>query len=160
MLNVEKYIEGGIVENYVLGIADEQEKHELEALLPLHPELRAAVQLFETDLERHALENAVHPPEKVWNGIRRRIETERLYTNGNGRHNGNGNGNGETFIPIESESSNHIRVHKFWRYVFITVFILSKIFLFFAIYFYFMYKEAAKERDKLQKIQQHIEIGK
>ena len=156
MLNIEEYISEGIVESYVLGIADERERHELERLLPLYPELQSAVQAFEADLERCALENAAHPPVKVWNAVQRRIQTERSRKGGN--H--NGNGTGETFIPIVSESSDHIRVHKFWRIAFITVFILSKIFLFLAIYYYFMYKEATKERDKLQQHTTHVVPGK
>lgn len=152
MLNVEQYISGGIVESYVLGIADEQEKRELEALLPLYPELRTAVHVFETDLEYYVLKNAIHPPEKVWNAIQRRTQRDRSYTNGHSI----GNGHSETFIPIVSESNNHIRVHKFWRPAFIAVFILSKIFLFLAIYYYFMYKEATKEIDKLQHHTVHV----
>lgn len=149
MLNVEQYISGGIVESYVLGIADEQEKREMERLLLLHPELRTAVRVFEADLERHTLENAIHPPEKVWNALQRRIQKERSYTNG--RHNGNSHSHGETFIPIVSESTDQIRVHKFWRPAFIIVLVLFKIFFFLAVYYYFMYKEAAKERDRLQQ---------
>lgn len=148
MMNVKQYLSSGIVESYVLGIAGEQEKLEFEALLPLYPELLTAVRAFEATLEHNALQNAVQPPAKVWNAVRRRIQTGHSHTNGN--H--NGNGNGETYIPIVSESNNHIRVHKYWRPAFIAVFILSKIFLFLAIYYYFMYREASRERDKLQHI--------
>lgn len=155
MLNVEQYISGGIVESYVLGIADEQEKRELEALLPLYPELRTAIELFEADLERSVLQHAIAPPQKVWNAIRRRIQ-EPPHSNTSR----NGNGKGETFIPIVSESNDHIRVHKYWRYAFIGIFILSKIFLFFMLYYYFMYKEAAKERNSAQETLQHIRPGR
>lgn len=34
----------------------------------------------------------------------------------------------------------HIRVRKYWRYIFITVFVLSKIFLATSIYFFLEYK--------------------
>jgi|GEM_PF-3370875 len=45
-------------------------------------------------------------------------------------------------VTVIDASSSHIRVHKSWRWVFIGLFILSKIFLFFAIYYFVMYRIA------------------
>lgn len=145
MIDVEKYISEGIVESYALGIANEQETREFEKLLPLYPELRKALFNFENMLEKNAVANAVSPPAGAWSGIQRGIPRERLHSNGGSR----ANGNKDHFIPVTPAPSNQIRVHKFWRYAFITVFILSKIFLCLAIYYYMLYKNELKQNEQL-----------
>ncbi len=48
----------------------------------------------------------------------------------------------KNMVTVIEASSSHIRVHKSWRWVFIGLFILSKVFLFFAIYYFVMYRIA------------------
>ncbi len=55
-----------------------------------------------------------------------------------------------SFIEVEGTSS-HIRVHKIWRWVFGVVFILGKIFLIFAIYFYLENRHAQQEIEQLKR---------
>ena len=61
-MNIQEYISSGIVESYVLGLADAGERAEFEQLCKKHPELVKARELFEESLEKHALANAVAPP--------------------------------------------------------------------------------------------------
>lgn len=61
-MNIKEYISSGIVESYVLGLADASERAEFEQLCKKHPELVKARELFEESLEKHALTNAVTPP--------------------------------------------------------------------------------------------------
>jgi anti-sigma-K factor RskA len=61
-VNIQEYISSGIVESYVLGLADASERTEFEQLCKKHPELVKARELFEESLEKHALANAVTPP--------------------------------------------------------------------------------------------------
>jgi hypothetical protein len=51
-------------------------------------------------------------------------------------------------------SSTHIRVHKYWRLAFLVVFILSKIFLGFLIYYIIKFHEAKAEMKELQNQRQ------
>jgi anti-sigma-K factor RskA len=64
-VNVQEYIESGIIESYVMGLASEPERAEFERLCTLHPELLAARKKFEERLEGYASENAVIPPPEV-----------------------------------------------------------------------------------------------
>ena len=60
-MDIEAYISSGIIESYVLGMADAQEILELEQLKSTHPEIKAAIDSFEASLEATALSNAVAP---------------------------------------------------------------------------------------------------
>jgi hypothetical protein len=58
---------------------------------------------------------------------------------GNGSTAKKGTGKAIEDLPYIADTS-HIRVRKYWRYVFILVFILSKVFLATSIYFFLEYK--------------------
>lgn len=60
-MDIKAYIESGIIESYVLGIADEQERAELEQLSGQYPEIRAAIDAFEVSLEQTAMATAIKP---------------------------------------------------------------------------------------------------
>ena len=60
-MDIEEYISSGIIESYVLGLADAQEVVELEQLKSIHPEIKAAIDSFEASLEMTALSNAIAP---------------------------------------------------------------------------------------------------
>ena len=60
-MNIQEYISSGIVESYVLGLADAGERAEFEQLCRKYPELVRAREQFEEQLEKHALANAVKP---------------------------------------------------------------------------------------------------
>jgi anti-sigma-K factor RskA len=64
-VNVQEYIESGIIESYVMGLASEPERAEFERLCTQYPELVAARRKFEERLEGYASENAVPPPPEV-----------------------------------------------------------------------------------------------
>lgn len=64
-MNVQEYIESGIIESYVMGLASESERAEFERLCSEYPELVAARRKFEESLEGYASENAVTPPPEV-----------------------------------------------------------------------------------------------
>jgi len=58
-MNIKEYIQSGIIESYVLGLADAEERAELEQLRMQHPEIGQAIQAFEKELEASASRNAV-----------------------------------------------------------------------------------------------------
>jgi anti-sigma-K factor RskA len=58
-MNIKEYIQSGIIESYVLGLADAEESAELEQLRMQHPEIEQAIRAFEQELERSATQNAV-----------------------------------------------------------------------------------------------------
>ena len=64
-MNVQEYIESGIIESYVMGLASESERAEFERLCSQYPELVVARKKFEESLEGYASENATPPPPEV-----------------------------------------------------------------------------------------------
>ena len=132
-------MQSGIVESYALGLATPIEREEFEQLVPHYPELKVALSDFEYQLELFALDNEEPPPPEVRERIQARIRdipAVRPSRRGNGR---NREQRGANYLHVET-SSNHIRVHKAWKTLFIVIFILSKIFLALAIYFFLEYR--------------------
>jgi anti-sigma-K factor RskA len=72
-VNVKEYIQSGIVESYVLGLATDAERQEFEQVTTDYPEVAAARDAFERSLEEQLLQDAVAPPafvkEKVFHII-------------------------------------------------------------------------------------------
>jgi anti-sigma-K factor RskA len=82
-LNIQEYISSGIVESYVLGLADEAERAEFEQMCALHPEVRAAREAFEIQLEQHVMADAAVPSQHVRETILYQVFSEQpVQTNG------------------------------------------------------------------------------
>jgi anti-sigma-K factor RskA len=75
-VNIQEYISSGIVESYVLGLADQQDRAEFERMCSAHAEVRRARELFELALEEQALSNAVTPSKNIRSKIFSEIEIE------------------------------------------------------------------------------------
>ena len=138
-MNIELYIQSGIVESYVLGLATPTEREEFDQLVPHYPELKVALSDFEYQLELFAIDNEEPPPPEVRERIQARIQdipAVRPSKNGNGR---GGARKGSSYLHVET-SSNHIRVHKAWKTILVVIFILSKIFLALAIYYFLEFR--------------------
>jgi len=68
-VNVQDYIQSGIIESYLLGMANEQEAAELMQLSRQHPEIKQAIDSFEASLEATAFANAVPAPAPIKNNL-------------------------------------------------------------------------------------------
>lgn len=75
-MNVQEYISSGIVESYVLGLANQEERAEFERMCAAHAEVRKARELFEISLEEQAMLNAVKPSTSVKSKIFAELEIE------------------------------------------------------------------------------------
>lgn len=150
------YIDSGILETFVMGCASAKEAEEVLYMAEQYPEIKDALRRLETDMEAIALNMAITPPPAVWPKIQNRIEelTLRtphepvLYTDAPCKPK-NPPADDSQLIAIEGEST-HMRIHKVWRWVFLGVFILGKIFLGFAIYYFIQKVNAERKIEKLQ----------
>ncbi|HYG49935.1 MAG TPA: cupin domain-containing protein [Flavobacteriales bacterium] len=61
MSSVKEYIESGILEMYLLGMASEKEAIEVEKMAALHEEVRNEMNAIATAIEKQAMETAVEP---------------------------------------------------------------------------------------------------
>jgi anti-sigma-K factor RskA len=64
-VNLTDYISSGIVESYVLGLADEAERAEFERMCAAHEEVRAARHAFELSLEKQVRAGSFLPPQHI-----------------------------------------------------------------------------------------------
>lgn len=153
---MQEYINSGILEAYVLGCASEEEARDVLRMKQQHPEVNEALRELEIDMERMAGHMAITPPPGVWDRIEQDIHEITLrqplepaiYREAEPK----------TppppptpdYISIESQNT-HMRIHKSWKWVFAAVFVLGKIFLGFAIYYYFESRQAKQQVEDLRQ---------
>ncbi len=61
-MDIQEYIASGVVESYVLGVADAAEGAEVERLMNEYSEVKKAIDEFSNAMEDYAIRNAVQPP--------------------------------------------------------------------------------------------------
>ncbi|MBS0025692.1 hypothetical protein ACTJJ0_09060 [Chitinophaga sp. 22321] len=132
-MELKFYIESGIIESFVLGLASEAEVEELEHMRKLYPELNTEVEFVERRLERAAFDEPAMPPVEVRDRVLQKIRWEQGHAYSDPASN-------YTFINIQPKDGNHITVHRWWKIFFIIFFIMSKVFLFLAIFYYLKYR--------------------
>ena len=157
-MNIELYIQSGIVESYVLGLASSGEISEFEQLLPHYPELKEALSDFEYNLELFAIDHEITPPPGTREKIEARLRetpairrTVRIGGSKRGAGSGDGSGGEPDYLRVEASRSDQIKVHKYWRTVFVIIFILSKILLALSIYYFLEYRHAEKQVRQLEQ---------
>lgn len=62
-MDIQAYIQSGVIESYVLGLASAEEIAEVDRMRVQHPEVEQAINDFSTALEDQLLENAIPPPD-------------------------------------------------------------------------------------------------
>jgi anti-sigma-K factor RskA len=75
-VNIQDYISSGIIESYVLGLADPEERREFEHLAQEYPELHEAREAFELSLETNMQFANLTPPAQIKSKIFSEIEME------------------------------------------------------------------------------------
>jgi anti-sigma-K factor RskA len=103
-VDTQAYIQSGIIEAYVLGLASGEEIREVEAYAARYAEIRKAITDFEIALERQVLENAVPPPASLKEKVMAALEQEKEQS---GRTNGtatpkDGKGQSQTATKVVS----------------------------------------------------------
>lgn len=75
-MDTKAYIESGVIESYVLGLASPDEAAELEMLCTQYPSVQEAVDNFATLMEDQFLHNAVPPPPEVRSRLMQQLSGE------------------------------------------------------------------------------------
>lgn len=68
-MNIQAYIESGILEEYVLGTVTPQEKQEVECMSHIYPEIKEELLRTESALEEYALKHQATPPPSLKDSI-------------------------------------------------------------------------------------------
>ncbi|PWK26793.1 hypothetical protein LV89_02302 [Arcicella aurantiaca] len=153
-MNTQAYIESGILEAYLIGIASDDDVKEVEAMQTTYPEISLALNNLQTDIIQHFNTSAITPPPVLRDELMlKKPQTEvkkwdftQQGTNAQQENRDSKN----NYVEVEFDNT-HIKVHKYWRPAFIGVFILSKVFLILALYFYFKSDSLQQENLRLKQ---------
>lgn len=153
-MDTHQYIASGVLEAYLLGLASEEEQHEVQQMKVIYPEISAALNELEVAIESYCLENAVPPPTGTWELIEARTTSREI------KKRESLTDDSQTAEPTPEKpdylevafSDTYIRVHKYWRIAFAVVFILSKIFLIAGLYYYFKADSQNQEIERLKTV--------
>lgn len=77
LLDLQNYIDSGIIESYLLGLASADDIVLLERMRYIYPELETEIAMAEYRLQRIIEEGGVTPPAIVWNKIAAQISWEK-----------------------------------------------------------------------------------
>jgi mannose-6-phosphate isomerase-like protein (cupin superfamily) len=72
-MNFKEYISGGIIEEYCLGLLNEEESRSVEQYALVYPEVKHEIESFMQALERYALDYSVATPEHLKNNTAKLI---------------------------------------------------------------------------------------
>lgn len=154
-MNSKDYISSGIIESFVLGLASVEEQEQLFRMAQQNPDIAEALRQAELKFERIGLQNAMPPPQDTWAKIHQSMEDLRMQERpaennpiSDARHDDR-RIPPYTVINVQNPN-NRIIVHKYWRPVFILVFILSKIFLALALFYYFENDKVKSQNEQLK----------
>jgi hypothetical protein len=156
--SIKEFIESGVLEAYVTGSASADEEQEVLRMKKQYPQVKDALTELELDMEELARRIAIPPPLNMWNRIEGELKelatiNNRTSTFDNKQYDYRPHENKEhQYINVEAEST-HMRIHKNWKWVFAAVFILGKIFLAAAIYFYLENRQA---QQNIQELKQQV----
>lgn len=136
-MDLENYIESGIIESYLLGLATREEVAMFEQMRSLYPQLNGELATMEYKLQKLGEEGGINPPAQVWNRIKERIQWEEppRFTPPRPPH-------GYTYI-IQPKSDT-ITVSVWWRCAFIAVCMLVMALTVSTFYFYHKYAQLEK----------------
>lgn len=151
-------IESGILESYLLGLATESEQMEVMRRADEDTDVQDCLFGLDKDIQSFFLTNSVPPPPEIRNELELLVGKHEIQKNGKSQHSGNKKkvaADKDDYLEIEVNDT-HIKVHKLWRPAFFIVFILSKIFLILALYYFF--KASSLEEEIVRLKQQNIEI--
>jgi hypothetical protein len=136
-LALREYIESGIIESYVLGFATAEEAAELLHLRKLYPELDTEISFVEARVERAVFADAVLPPVE----LKGTIIKPPGWSNFNAPPNGPDHNTAHTYINIQPQPNNYMRVSIWWRCAFIALCMLVMGLVASNYYFYTKYKQ-------------------
>lgn len=136
-MDLYEYIESGIIESYLLGLASPEEIAQLERMRLSFPELNVEIATMEYKLQKIMEEGGMTPPAQVWNHIAKRLTWEQSSSWQPPKQETGHKG----FTYIIQPGNNTITINIWWRCAFVAVCVLLMALMASTIYFYQRYHE-------------------
>ena len=150
-MSKQEFIESGILESHLLGLANDEEQQLVAEMMLSDTEMSEYVNDLEEDIKRYFGQGSVPPPEAVREIILLRSIREKK---GRNSYDAREVADAKQYLDVEVNDT-HMKVHKLWRPAFIAVFILSKIFLIAGLYFYF---KSVAQQEEIEKIKTEMQV--
>ncbi|WP_343667451.1 anti-sigma factor [Chitinophaga sp.] len=77
-MDVQRYISSGAIENHVIGLVSEAETREMEAAIRQYPEVKAAVDAVQQDMEKYVMMLAKKPPVNLKKQILEKLKQDTI----------------------------------------------------------------------------------
>ena len=152
-MKTHEFISSGVLEAHILGLASREEKETVQQFVEKEPAISDYLVDLENTVNQYFNTKATTPPPTIRDLIALRSTRSDLQKTRPLRRPAEENDKaGEKYLEIEVNDT-HIKVHKYWRPAFITIFVLSKIFLILGLYYYFKSSNLEKEINQLKAIQ-------
>lgn len=152
-MDISAYIESGIIESYVLGLATEEEVAELEALAVQHPEIRLAIDAFSMHLQQNITANSIAPPaglkQKIMDALEDEFEESKVIPLPVAEENIAGSKSGAKVVPIIRSRG--------WRNVVVAAIILLIVSAGVNFYYYTGYHNLTKDYQALLDNQKDLQ---
>ena len=139
-MDIKEYIQSGIIEQYVMGLASAEEAAELEKLRDEYPELKVAIVSFEQSLEEHLRTNEVIPPVHIKAALEKRLFDKDLSEKTTEEN---------TFTTAFSKKSTPVYNIGSWKYLAAACIILLIASTALNFYFYSGYKSSKQQYEAL-----------
>lgn len=147
-MDIQAYIESGIIESYVLGLASDEEAAEVLQLIKQYPEVKQAIEAFEASLEQLALHEASVPPPHVKENLMQTLQGE--FANDAATHTTTTKSFTTPVIPFDGEATARVKpLVRVWQYMAAACLILFIVSAAFNIYFYKNYQTATNQYQAL-----------
>lgn len=146
-MDLNDYIESGLIESYLLGLASPEEMDLFERMRNLYPELNTEIAATEYRLQKVLQDGAVTPPAKVWNKLSERLtphSRDGYYSGESGKLPG-----GDPVTYILQPRSNTITVSIWWRCAFIALVVVVMALLASTVYFYQQFQRVEERLMRL-----------
>ena len=151
-MDLHDYIESGIIESYLLGLASADEAEFFERMRSLYPELNTEVAAVEYKLQKIMVDGGVTPPAKVWNRIAERLtphNKDGYYSKAGRREE-----KAEPLTYVLQPRNNTITVSIWWRCGFIALVVVVMALIASTFYFYQQFRSMEERLLRLYPVQQ------
>jgi anti-sigma-K factor RskA len=135
-LDLEDYIESGIIESYLLGLATREEVMMFERMRNIYPQLNGEIATMEYKLQRLGEEGGIAPPAQVWNRIAERIQWEEAATETGTKQKQN-----QVHTYIIQAQNRTMTISIWWRCAFIALCVIVMALMASTFYFYRKYSQ-------------------
>lgn len=75
-MDKDKFLQTGLLEQYVLGLTDEEESEKVEAYADAYPEIKQEIQTMRSALDQYAQQYAVMPPKELKKRVMKSLDGE------------------------------------------------------------------------------------